>query len=203
VSSRRTFYTRQEAARLCRRSQWTLIRWEKEGLLTKLSDPSDPSGRHVQYAGPEVEALARRLRRLEEGGPGDAESEPGRVPRDRESSRPKVPRRRRPPPARSLAPAKMSLAPMPVPVHAVPRSTPRPSTSAGSTRSPSDPPEAAPPPNASLTKPLSVSHAPLPSDTEAERWAHEIDERKRAWEMAQVDAATEREDSPPSSASRS
>jgi hypothetical protein len=200
VSVRRTFYTRQEAARLCHRSQWTLIRWEKEGLLTKLSDPSDPSGRYVRYAGPEVEALARRLRRLEEDGAVDADSEPGRVPRDRESSRPKVPRRRRPPPARSLTPAKMSLAPKPVPAEEVPRPTPKPAATAPP-RSMAQPQVTAQTSSRPPPMPL-VSHAPLPGDTEAEQWVREIDERKRAWELAESDAREPPGHPPPSSRSR-
>jgi hypothetical protein len=200
VSVRRTFYTRQEAARLCRRSQWTLIRWEKEGLLTKLSDPSDPSGRHVRYAGPEVEALARRLRRLEEDGAGDGESEPGGIPRERESSRPKVPRRRRPPPPRSLTPVEMSLAPRLVPARAAPRPTPTPAATAPPRSTPQarGPVQSSPQP---LPRSL-ASHAPLPWDMEAVQWAREIDERKRAWELAQAGTSNGRDDPPPSSSNQ-
>ena len=196
VSGRRSFYTREDAARLCRRSLRTIIRWEEEeGLLTRLSDPSDPTGRLVRYAGAEVEALARRLRRLQDDDTLDDERAPEGVPRDRESSRPKVPRRRRPPP-RHLTPPKPVLAQGPPP-----RSTLRPPSSTKEPQRPtSAPPEGVPSPPP-VPKPTLVSHAPLADDVEAEKWLREIDERKRAWEEAEADTIKD-DEVPPSSASR-
>ena len=72
MSPNRTFYARREAADLFHRHPRTLVRWEGEGLLTALRDPTDPSGRRVLYAAAEVDNLLRRQRRLEddEGGGG-------------------------------------------------------------------------------------------------------------------------------------
>lgn len=46
------------------------------------------------------------------------------------------------------------------------------------------PPSSPAPPQGS-TLPRRVSHAPLPCDVEAERWAREIDQRKAEWERTQ------------------
>jgi len=187
VSPRSPVYTRQDTARLCRRSLRTIIRWEEDGLLTQVTNPSDPDDRRVYYARSEVDALARRLRRLLGGGsdpPPDEPSGTQQPARARESSRSKVPRRRRPPPPRTPA------APKPGLVRAIPRSPPGPNVTPQTTRAPPLPPAAdSSAPRYSPKAPQPTSHAPLPNDAEAEQWAREIDERRKAWEAEQAGAA--------------
>jgi len=173
-----------------------MYRWEEDGVLTKLPDPDDPSGRGVRYAGPEVEAVGRRLRRLEEG-EADGESEQGRVPRDRESSRPKVPRRRRAPRAPSVTPAKMSIAPKPTssrePARGVLKRT------EPATAPPRSTPKAVDAPVAPPAPPMLTDHAPAPGDQEAEAWEREIDGRKA--QLEREEAAGTQGETPPSSSS--
>jgi hypothetical protein len=193
LGRRRSLYTREDAARICGRSLRTIIRWEEEGLLTRLYDPSDPSGRRVRYAGAEVDALARRQRRLANDDALDQEPSSGVVPPERGSSRPRVPRPRRPPP-RHLNPPRPAL------IQARPPQKPRPTAAAKGPARRLVTPEAATPP-APVKEPDMVSHAPFANDKEAEEWLREIDERKRAWEAAEADN-TKADDAPPSSAKR-
>ena len=188
MSPNRTFYGRREAADLFHRHPRTLVRWEGEGLLTALRDPTDPSGRRVLYAAAEVDNLLRRQRRLEddEGGGGpEGAAAPAAPPR--KSSRPKVPRlrsRARKPGATIEARiARAPLAPMPLP--RLDRATRQ--------------PDPFPPPS-----PTEPGLAPKPGpvkDMELERWRHEIDERRRRWEIAQEQAKPP-EEPPPSSTGR-
>ena len=190
MSPNRTFYARREAADLFHRHPRTLVRWEGEGLLTALRDPTDPSGRRVLYAAAEVDNLLRRQRRLEddEGGAGpvggagpEGAAAPSSPPR--KSSRPKVPRlrsRARKPGATIEARiARAPLAPMPLPRldrAARQGDPPRPPPS----------PEPGPAPKAGPVK-----------DVELERWRDEIDDRRRRWEIAHHHA--ELPDEPPPS----
>jgi len=75
MSGRPLSFTRKEAARMLGRSQYTLIRWEKAGLLTKLPDLGRLRGRGVAYSSHEVINLVRRVRRLR----GEQEAEGRRV----------------------------------------------------------------------------------------------------------------------------
>ena len=198
MSARRLVYTRKEAAKLLRRTLRTMLRWEQWGWLTRLPDAPGPE---VLYDGPQVEALARRLRRLEEDGEetegetGETEeSEPER-PRDRPSSRPKILPWRRDRPPRAFTPRNVKATP-----HADPNAPASAKPPPESPRSAPRPPAPAGLPPRSVAMPM-TSHAPLPGDVEAEKWTREIDERKRAWEEERAAAARGRDEDPPSSAS--
>ena len=188
------YYTRREAAKLCRRSKRTMFRWEADGRLTKLPDPSDPSGRRVRFAGPEVEALARRLRRLEEGKADDGER--GQIPQEREPSRPKLPR------ATSATPAKITVAPRTDHEGVASRFARKPTelatTHGRTTRGPIE----SVPDAASPAKSAESTAETIVGDPELEAWAREIDDRKMKWEQAQANAADEGDEAAPSSARR-
>ncbi len=189
MSPRRMTYTRKEAGRLLHRTLRTIVRWEQWGWLTRLPDAPGPE---ILYAGAQVEALARRLRRIEDGEEDEADTGEPERPRERESSRPKVLPWRRGRPPRAFTPRK------PETVAAKPRAAPKPP--AGPPRSTPRPPEPTQGVPRSVRTPL-ISHAPLPSDTEATEWERQIDERKRAWEEQEAAGGVAREDAPPSSAS--
>ncbi len=158
--ARQLFYSRSQVARLCGVSIRTVIRWEGE-FLTKLKDPSDPSGRRVLYEGTEVENLLRRRYRHESDaahatvrqrkrrkGPAKKSASAGNAKRGAPVSRPRVAEPLAPPDADSGA---------------------RESGKAG--------------------PPSSQRRARDEADRALERWDREIDERKRRWDEEHPDEA--------------
>ena len=156
--ARQLFYSRAQVARLCGVKPRTVIRWEGV-FLTKLKDPSDPSGRRVMYEGTEVENLLRRRYRHE--------SDPAHATARQRKRRKKAPKksddggnakRRAPVPRAKLA--------EPPPAPPAPEAA-RESGNAG--------------------PPSSRSRLRDEADRALERWDREIDERKRRWEEEHPD----------------
>jgi predicted DNA-binding transcriptional regulator AlpA len=63
MSPRRQFYTREQICAFCGVSERQVFRWEEQGRLTKLPDPTDPSGRRVRFDGRQVESWERQRQR--------------------------------------------------------------------------------------------------------------------------------------------
>ncbi len=152
--ARQLFYSRPQVARLCGVRPRTVIRWEGV-FLTKLKDPSDPSGRRVMYEGTEVENLLRRRYRHEN---------------DSAHATKRQRKRRR-------APAKKSEKAGNAAKRRAPVSRDR------AAERPAAPSQSEPARESSKTgPPSSQRRARDEADRALERWNREIDERKRRWD---------------------